>query len=71
MIIVKLTILAVMITALYVWIWRAYLQSNPKEVFNIAFRKNYVPKGGCALIILLLIDVIGVFASAIYLLFFR
>jgi len=71
MIIVKLTVLAVMITALYIWIWRAWLKSNPKEALKVAFGKNYVPKGGYMLAIFLLIDIIGIFASAIYLLFFR
>lgn len=71
MIIVKLTVLAVMVTALYIWIWRAWLKSNPTEALKIAFGKNYVPKGGWMLIVFLLIDIVGVFASAIYLLFFR
>lgn len=71
MIIVKLTVLAVMVTALYIWIWRAWLKSNTKEALKIAFGKNYIPKSGYPIIIFLLIDIIGIFASAIYLLFFR
>lgn len=71
MIIVKLTVLAVMVTALYIWIWRAWLESNPTEALKIAFGKNYISKGGWILIIFLLVNVIGIFASTIYLLFFR
>ena len=71
MIIVKLTVLAVMVTALYIWIWRAWLKSNPEEAFKTALNRNYLPKSGYPIIIFLLIDIIGIFASAIYLLFFR
>lgn len=35
MIIVKLTVLAVMVTALYIWIWRAWLKSNPQEARSV------------------------------------
>lgn len=71
MIIVKLTVLAVMVTALYIWIWRAWLKSNPEEALKTAFNRNYLPKSGYPIIFFLLLDVIGVFASVIYLLFFR
>jgi len=71
MIIVKLTVLAVMVTALYIWIWRAWLKFNPEETLKTAFNRNYLPKSGYPIILFLLLDVIGIFASAIYLLFFR
>lgn len=71
MIIVKLTVLVVMVTALYIWIWRAWLKSNPEEALNTTFNRNYLPKSGYPIILFLLLDVIGIFASAIYLLFFR
>ena len=71
MIIVKLTVLAVMVTALYIWIWRVWLKSNPEEALKTAFNRSYLPKSGYPIIILLLLDIIGIFASAIYLLFLR
>lgn len=71
MIIVKLTVLAVMVTVLYIWIWRAWMKSNTKEALKIVFEKNYIPKSGYPIIVFLLIDIIGIFASAIYLLFFK
>ena len=71
MIIVKLTVLAVMVTVLYIWIWRAWMKSNTKEALKIVFGKNYIPKSGYPIIVFLLIDIIGIFTSAIYLLFFK
>lgn len=44
MIIVKLTILAVMITVLYVWIFRAWLKTNPEEALKTALNRSYLPK---------------------------
>lgn len=70
MLIVKLTILAVMVTALYIWIWRAWLKSNPEEALRVALNRSYLPKSGYLIIIFILIDIIGIFASAIWLLFF-
>lgn len=69
MIIVKLTILLVMITVLYAWIFRAWLKNNPEEAFKTAFNRSYLPKSGYPLVILFLIDIVGVFASVIYILF--
>lgn len=71
MIIVKLTILAVMVTALYIWIWRAWLKSNPEEALKTAFNRNYLPKSGYPILVLILVDIIGIFASVIWVLFLR
>lgn len=71
MIIVKLTVLAIMVTTLYIWIWRAWLKSNPEEALKTAFNRSYLPKSGYPIVVLLFLDIIGIFASAIYLLFFR
>ena len=34
MIIVKLTILAILITVVYVWLFRAWLRTNPEEALK-------------------------------------
>ncbi len=71
MIIVKLTVLAVMVTAVYVFLYKSWISQNPREVFKITFDKDYFPKPIKFLALLVVIDIIGIFASAIYLLFFR
>ena len=71
MIIVKLTILAILITVVYVWLFRAWLRTNPEEVLKTALTVGYLPKCGYPIILLIIIDIVGVFASVIYLLFFR
>lgn len=71
MIIVKLTVLAVMVTAVYVFLYKSWLAQNPKEAFKITFDKDYFPKSAIFLSLLIGLDIIGIFASAIYLLFFR
>lgn len=40
MIIVKLTVLAVMVTVLYIWIWRAWLKTNPEEALKNCFQQK-------------------------------
>lgn len=71
MIIVKLTALAVMVTVVYVFLYKSWLAQNPKEAFKITFDKSYLPKSAIFLSLFVAIDIIGIFASAIYLLFFR
>lgn len=71
MIIVKLTVLAVMVTAVYVFLYKRWLAQNPKEDFKITFDKGYLPKPATFLSLLVGLDIIGIFASAIYLLFFK
>lgn len=69
MIIVKITILLVMVTALYIWLWRAWLESNPIEAFKII--SGRITKSGLPAIILVILDAIGIFTSVIWALFFR
>lgn len=69
MIIVKITILLVVITVIYIFLWRAYIQNNPAETFKIAV--GGVGKGGYVLSALVILSIIGVLSSTIYLLFFR
>ena len=69
MIIIKITILLVMVTALYIWLWRTWLESNPTEAFKIV--SGRITKSGLIATILVLLDVIGIFASVIWALFFR
>lgn len=71
MMIVKLTILFVLLTAIYMYFWKAWLKTNPKEVFKMNFNKEYLPKSGYPLIPLIFFDVAGIIASAIYFLFIR
>lgn len=71
MIIVKLTVLLLLATVIYAFLIKAYLSGNRKEAVKVAFDKNYVPKYLVALAIIGIITIIGIFASAIYLLFFR
>ena len=71
MIIVKLTILAILITVVYVWLFRAWLRTNPEEALKTALTVGSLPKCGYPIILLIIIDIVGVFASVIYLLFFR
>lgn len=71
MIIIKITILLVLITVVYRRLWSAYVKSNPEEMFKMAFNRSYIHKGAYPLIILMIIDIIGVFASVIYFLFIR
>lgn len=71
MIIVKITILLILITVVYRKFWTAWVKSNPEEMFKMTFSRSYIHKGAYPLFILMIIDIIGVFASAIYLLFIR
>lgn len=70
MIIVKLTILSCLITAFYILAIRIWASSN---VFNAisARLKNRYPLWMYPVVLFMFLDVIGIFASAIYLLFFR
>lgn len=69
MIIVKITILLVVITAIYTFFWRAYLKSNPIEALKISV--GGVGKGGYVLSALVILSVIGILSSTIWALFFR
>lgn len=69
MIIVKLTILIVLITAIYIFFWRSYLRSNPIEALKISV--GGAGKGGYILSALVILSIIGILASVIWALFFR
>lgn len=71
MIIVKLTVLCLIATAIYMFFYIPYLKSNPQEIILANKFDFYVPNGGCVAAILVIFSIIGIFASAIYLLFFR
>lgn len=71
MIIVKLTVLCLTATAIYMFFYIPYLKNNPQEIVLANKFDFYVPKGGYVAAILIILSVIGIFASAIYFLFFR
>lgn len=71
MIIVKLTVLLLLATVVYAFLIKAYLAGDRKEAVKVAFDGNYQPKYLIILAIMDIVTTIGIFASAIYLLFFR
>lgn len=71
MIIVKITILLLLVTVIYAFIIKAYLAGDRKEAVKVAFDSNYQPKYLAVLAVMGILTIIGIFASAIYLLFFR
>lgn len=71
MIIVKITVMLILITAVYVFFWECYIESNPSERFKLLDKNSDMPRGGYVVAIFVLSSVIGILASAIYLLFVR
>lgn len=71
MIVVKITILLMLATAIYTFIIRAYLAGDSKEYIKVKFDSDYQPKYLGVLAIMAILTIIGIFASAVYLLFFR
>lgn len=71
MIIAKLTVLIVMATFVYGFLWTIWLEKNKEEYYRFHYEKEYMPKGAWAMGILGILSVVGSFASVIYLLFFR
>lgn len=71
MIIVKITILLVMVTAVYTWCVKAYLDSNFEEALLYEFGHEYKPLYKIMVCVLRVLCVAGIFASAIWFLFFR
>ena len=67
MMIVKLTILALVITAVWTFIIRTWSVSNPKKVLLSEY-PNWMSYGT---LFLVFADIIGILASVIWLLFFR
>lgn len=66
MIVIKLTILLTMVCAVLIFAIKVWAESNPLE----ALVENY-PTWIYISVLLMFLDVIGIFASAIWLLFFR
>lgn len=71
MIIVKITILLLLATVIFAFIIKAYLAGDRKEAIKVAFDSSYQPKYLIALAIMGILTIIGIFASVIWLLFFR
>lgn len=71
MIIVKLTVLLLLASVIYAFLIKAYLAGDRKEAAKVAFDGDYQPKYLVILAIMGIVTIIGVFASVIYLLFFR
>lgn len=71
MIIVKLTVLLLLATVVYAFLVKSYLAGDRKEAAKVAFDGDYQPKYLVILTIMGIVAIIGIFASAIYLLFFR
>lgn len=67
MIVVKLTILALVITAIWVFFIRAWGVSNPKRVLSNDYPNLMLFVNSS----LVLADIIGILASVIYFLFIR
>lgn len=70
MIIVKLTVLSFLITAIYIFAMKIWAESNVPK-YLLARNTGKYPKWIYPVVLFIMFDVIGIFASAIYLLFFR
>ena len=70
MMIVKLTVLSILITAIFVIAIRIWASAYPGKYLTASITKKY-PKWFYLYVLFVLLDIIGVFASAIYLLFIR
>jgi len=70
MIIVKLTILSVVITAVFILAIRLWVIKDFKKALSTKFTGKY-PKWLYGFPIFVFLDIIGILASVVYLLFFR
>lgn len=71
MIIVKITFMFILITAAYYLFWGIYIASNSSEALKLHPLYPGAPRGSLIAMILVLISIIGIFASAICILFIR
>lgn len=71
MFILIITFFIVIATAVYAVIVKKYLEKNEKEAARIALNGDYKPKYLMGLAAMGILSVIGIFASAIWALFFR
>lgn len=69
MIIVKITLMTIIITVFYIIAIRFWASSNPMKAVTAQISHKY-PTWMYFIIIPLLIDIVGIFASAIWFLFF-
>lgn len=70
MIIVKITILMIVLTAIYKLLYQAYLRQHPEQAALMSMIPSYVAPGGFLFGIMVLVCIVGVIASTVYLLFF-
>lgn len=70
MIIVKLTVLSLVISAIFYFALRVWISADTKRALLAKVTGKY-PKWLYGFAICILLDIIGIFASAIYFLFFR
>ena len=71
MIIVKITILLILITLIYRLIMTTWARINPTKIIKTKENEKFLIKVGCMHFVIAALDVIGIIASAIYLLFIR
>ena len=69
MIIVKITFLLILITAISIFFLRCWAQSDPVKAITMSYRKD-LPTWCAFLGFLIIFDVIGIILSAIWFLFF-
>lgn len=69
MIIVKITFLLILITAITIFFLRCWAQSNPVKAITMSFKKE-LPAFCLFFGFLIIFDVIGIILSAIWFLFF-
>lgn len=70
MIIVKLTVLSLIISAVFYFALRVWVGADMKRALLAKMTGKY-PKWIYVFVLFVFLDIIGIFASAIYLLFFR
>lgn len=70
MMIVKLTVLSIVITLIYIFIARLWAKSNPSKALRLTLF-NECPKWLYGLPNFIVLDIIGILASVVWLLFVR
>ena len=69
MIIVKITFILILITAICIFFFRCWAQANPTKAITMSYKKD-VPALCMFFGLLIIFDVIGIILSAIWFLFF-
>lgn len=70
MIIIKLTVLSLVVSVIYYLALRVWVSADTKRALLAKITGKY-PKWLYGFVLFIFLDIIGIFASAIYLLFFR